>query len=98
MAASPPGALQDGLSDQLEFPSSVAQEIYPLKRARPSRHEPSGTGHLGLGPAARVSGACECPACHPHARRGEAGHAASEEVAGAIAKIAWARIVHLPNG
>jgi DNA primase len=28
----------------------------------------------------------------------EAGRAAADEVAGAIAKIAWARIVHLPNG
>jgi len=28
----------------------------------------------------------------------EAGHAAAEEVAGAIANVAWARIVHLPDG
>jgi DNA primase len=28
----------------------------------------------------------------------EAGRAASEEVAGAIANVAWSRIVHLPDG
>jgi hypothetical protein len=29
---------------------------------------------------------------------GEAGRAASEEVAGVIANVAWCRIVHLANG
>jgi DNA primase len=28
----------------------------------------------------------------------EAGRAAAEEVAGAIANVAWARVVHLPEG
>ena len=42
---------------------------------------------------------------HAHARHvtlmldgGEAGRAASEEVAGVIANVAWCRIVHLANG
>jgi hypothetical protein len=28
----------------------------------------------------------------------DAGRAAAEEVAGAIANVAWSRIVHLPDG